>query len=173
MNPAEILAQLRDIHMPPEPGLWPPAPGWWILGVIGLVGLGWLCWRGWKAASRYWLYRRVAAELNVICSRHADHGDDQRLTAEVSRLLRRAALREHTRARAAGLTGDTWLAFLDQTQVGTEFSAGPGRCLATVPYGDREEAVDAEALVGAVRRWLRSNLGHANDKARDKNTVEN
>ncbi len=164
----EILGQLRDIHMPPEPGLWPPAPGWWVLGLLIFAGLLWLAWRGWQASSRYWLYRRVAADLNTICSRHARHGDDQRLTADVSRLLRRAALREYTRPRAAGLTGDTWLAFLDETHGGNDFSTGPGRCLATVPYGDRTERVDADALAGVVRHWLRGNLGHTNHKSREQ-----
>ena len=172
MNPAELLAQLRDIHMPAEPGLWPPAPGWWLLGIIVLVGLGWLARRGWQALSRYWLYRKVAAELNAICARYSRHGDDQRLTADVSRLLRRAALREYTRSHAAGLTGDTWLTFLDETQVGNDFSTGPGRCLATVPYGDRRSPVDAEALANAVRRWLRSNLGQPRERTLGRATEE-
>ncbi len=147
--------------MPPEPGLWPPAPGWWILGVVTLIGLAWLGWRGWQALSRYWLYRKVTAELNSISARHARHGDDQRLSADVSRLLRRAALREHTRPRAAGLTGDTWLAFLDRTGGSRDFTEGSGRCLVTAPYGGRTEPVDAVALAVVVRRWLRANLGHA------------
>jgi hypothetical protein len=161
MNPAELLAQLRDIHMPPEPGLWPPAPGWWILGVVAVAGLTWLSWRGWRALSRYWLYRKVAASLDAVCSGHARHGDDQRLTADISRLLRRAALREHTRLRTAGLTGNRWLAFLDRTGGGRDFTEGAGRCLVTTPYGGHTEPVDPEALAGVARRWLRANLGQA------------
>ena len=26
------LEQLRALHLPEEIGLWPPAPGWWLLG---------------------------------------------------------------------------------------------------------------------------------------------
>ena len=29
--PTDPLAELRDIHLPPEIGWWPPAYGWWIL----------------------------------------------------------------------------------------------------------------------------------------------
>jgi hypothetical protein len=161
MDPSDILAQMRDIHMPPEPGLWPPAPGWWLLGIVVLIGLGWLVRQGWQALARYRLYRRVARELAIICERHQQHGDAQKLTAEISRLLRRAALREHERERAAGLIGDNWLTFLDQTGHTETFSTGPGRCLATAPYGGHADPVDAEALAGTVRRWLRMNLGQA------------
>ncbi|MBV1915190.1 MAG: DUF4381 domain-containing protein [Pseudomonadales bacterium] len=34
MNPADPLSQLKDIHLPDAPGLWPLAPGWWILIVL-------------------------------------------------------------------------------------------------------------------------------------------
>ena len=31
------LQQLRDVHLPLEPGWWPPAPGWWILICLCIV----------------------------------------------------------------------------------------------------------------------------------------
>ncbi len=42
---ADLLAQLRDIHLPADPEWWPPAPGWWILALIAGVVLVYGVWR--------------------------------------------------------------------------------------------------------------------------------
>ena len=39
MDSQELLNQLADIRLPNEIGLWPPAPGWWVLLVILLFAL--------------------------------------------------------------------------------------------------------------------------------------
>lgn len=57
MNP---LDQLQPLIAPPAIGLWPPAPGWWLLLAI-LPALGWGMWRlrHWRPGKR----RVVRAEL--------------------------------------------------------------------------------------------------------------
>ena len=45
------LQQLRDVHLPLEPGWWPPAPGWWLLicsCIVAVFFLGLTAWRGHK-----------------------------------------------------------------------------------------------------------------------------
>ena len=50
----DLLAQLKDIHVPLEPLWWPPAPGWWLLCLVVLIlislALRWL--RGWLRRQR-------------------------------------------------------------------------------------------------------------------------
>mgnify|MGYP001548978984 CR=1 FL=1 len=49
----DLLNSLKDIHEPAPPGLWPPAPGWWLLAAIVLGAL--------VALLVEWLRRRRAA----------------------------------------------------------------------------------------------------------------
>ncbi|HAU18090.1 MAG TPA: DUF4381 domain-containing protein, partial [Marinobacter adhaerens] len=44
MNPQDPLSQLRDIHLPETGGLWPPAPGWWVLAILLIAVLAALVW---------------------------------------------------------------------------------------------------------------------------------
>ncbi|MCK5915700.1 MAG: DUF4381 domain-containing protein, partial [Deltaproteobacteria bacterium] len=35
--PQNPLANLKDIHLPPDPGWWPPAYGWWLIAILLLT----------------------------------------------------------------------------------------------------------------------------------------
>ena len=154
---------LRDIHLPPDPSWWPPAPGWWLLaiGLIVLVAFAIRALvRAWR--ERRWR-RRVAAELDRIAALHASQPDPVRLAADVSQLLRRAALL--IEPSAAALHGEEWLAFLDrQFDDGAKsasvarFRSDTGRALTDAPYrraDDPATSVDAPALIGLARAWLK------------------
>ena len=39
MNAPQAIDGLRDLHLPMEPGWWPPAPGWWVIAVLMLLVL--------------------------------------------------------------------------------------------------------------------------------------
>ena len=163
MNPSgQTSLQLRDIHLPAEPGWWPLAPGWWIVAALALVLL---VWASRIALRRYRLHQqrqRLLARLDALAR------PDGRLTpdavAEISTLLRRLALMRYPRQRVAALTGVEWLRFLDQTldQTGGNdgFSHGPGQVLATGPYrASLPNDVDFAALNTLVRDWIKQNLG--------------
>jgi hypothetical protein len=142
---------LRDIHLPPAPGWWPPAPGWWLLAgllaVLLLVSL--LLWR----RQRRLRYRRQALhQLIRLEQRHELTG--HLLLAELSMLLRRAALSAFPDENCAGLRDEAWLQFLDRSLPDQQFLTGAGRCLASGPYQYTVE-IDREALLSLCRRWLR------------------
>ena len=68
-------------------------------------------------------------------------------------LIRRTCLARYPRADVAGLTGEAWLAFLDETGRTREFSTGAGRVLVSAPYQNRADT-DVDALVGVTTKWL-------------------
>ncbi len=155
MNPAPML-ELRDIHGAPAPGFWPPAPGWWVVGLlalIALVALGWLLHRYY----RRWRRRRLAFQgLTDLSHAFENAGDVTPLVAELSILLRRVALTRFPRHQVAGLSGAEWLNFLDRTGGKGEFAQGAGKILAYGPYRPQVET-DRESLLALVKRWLKEN----------------
>ncbi|KAA6184028.1 DUF4381 domain-containing protein [Thiohalocapsa marina] len=143
---------LRDVHVPASAGLWPPAPGWWLLAILLPLVLGLLGRQGWRAWQRRRRRGRILAELDALAA--LEPGPD--LAAGLSALLKRLALSRFPRQQVAALTGEAWLAFLDRTGGNGRFSAGPGRALALGPYAPAAQC-DAQALLALARDWIRSN----------------
>ena len=159
MDPEQI--PLRDLHLPAAVGWWPRAPGWWLLIALAVAGFVYLLykqylkWR-WNAA------RRVAlGELARVRRAYAAGADAQTLAIDLSELLRRSMLAYAPRAEIAGLTGDSWLEWLDRGLAERPFSRGPGKKLETLPY-QRPESVSNEAdiagLIDAVKERLKTPL---------------
>lgn len=152
--PLDPFSELRDIHLPPAPPLWPPAPGWWLLAAIALIAIALaarLLWHAWRRGRGRRAAMRALARLR---ERHRGGESAAAITVELSALLRRAAMIRHPRERVAGLTGRDWLAFLDDDQY--RFSEGVGACLATAPYA-RSTNADVDALLTLCETWLRRN----------------
>ncbi|HHI94942.1 MAG TPA: DUF4381 domain-containing protein [Gammaproteobacteria bacterium] len=159
MNPSSPSAlQLRDIHLPAEPGWWPPAPGWWILAVLLLILL---VWTTRFALRRYRLYRqrqRLLATLDALTRQPGDVTPET--ITQLSILLRRLALMRFPRQQVAALSGSEWLDFLDRSGGDGGFSHGPGQVLATGPYQPALSAdVDMAALSALLREWIKKNMG--------------
>lgn len=157
--PAAQALQLRDIHLPGAPALWPLAPGWWLLAGVLLALLAWAGVVGWR---HYRLRRermQVLDELERISAGLAQERSPA-ILAQLSTLLRRLALLRFSRERVAGLTGDAWLHFLDASGQTTGFSTGPGRMLVTGPYQrSLPEDFDVQGLAYLVRQWVDRNTG--------------
>lgn len=159
MDPEQL--PLRDLHLPEAIGLWPLAPGWWVLIVLAIAGLVYLLykrilrWR-WNAA------RRLALRELARVRREYEHGADAiALGKELSELVRRSMLAYAPRGEVAGLTGDSWLRWLDRGLEDAPFTAGAGRNLETLPYQRPEKVqdeVDIAALIDAVQQRLKTPL---------------
>jgi hypothetical protein len=157
MNPEpELLARLRDLHPPPEPPWWPPAPGWWLALLLLLVLIA-LAVRVLRPRwQRFRLRRRLLAALAAIARRHAAGASPHATAADVSQLLRAAALERFPGRGAAGLQGGAWLAFLEASDRAPGRFAALGAALTVAPYAPPGALADAAPLLDAARGWLRA-----------------
>ncbi|MDJ0700191.1 MAG: DUF4381 domain-containing protein [Woeseiaceae bacterium] len=153
---------IRDVHLPGAVGLWPLAPGWWVLIALLTVALlvgGRMLWRSYRQG----VYRRVALrQLSILDRAYREHGDAVALAASVSELLRRTMLAYAPRSDIAGLTGQAWLDWLDRDLGIPQFTGAAGRCLLELPYRKPESEVpdnDIQALLEAARNRLSTPLG--------------
>jgi len=151
--PTDTL-DLRDIHLPDPVPWWPPAIGWWLvlLGVILLsILVFWL--------RKRWLKKQRSAKfiaqkkLKNIHNKYQQHKDQKLLIEEVSVLLRRVCLSVFPRENTAGLIGERWLIFLDDTLGDDRFSEGAGKMLITAPY-EMEPEIDVAELIVLCKDWL-------------------
>jgi Domain of unknown function (DUF4381) len=143
----DLLARLRDLHAPPEPSWWPPAPGWWLalLLVAVLAALGLRYGPAWWRRRR--LRRRLAAALAAAAS-----------AAEISQVLRLAALARFSGSDLAGLQGARWIEFLESRDRAPGRFAALGEALTETPYRAGGERADSAPLLAAARGWLREVL---------------
>lgn len=154
LTQTDPLAQLRGIHLPLPIETWPPAPGWWVLVLVGIIAflamLYWL-WQNFKANA----YRRDGIrQLDAIMLAYESHGDSRRYLEAYQVLLKRVALTRYDRELVASLSGEAWVAFLDQCLNSVEFSIGEGQVLIAGNYMLEPEA-DIHKLNALGRLWIR------------------
>ena len=155
---------LRDLHLPDAVGWLPLAPGWWLvltLVVVALAALAWRSYRLWKfnAPRRHALRELARYEVEYL-----EHRNPITLGKQVSELLRRGMLAYAPRDEVAGLTGEAWLAWLDEGLPVPYFHTEGGRSLVNLPYRDPDgdfSDIDVGALLSAVRMRLAKPVGSA------------
>lgn len=152
-----VTLPLRDIHTLPPPSFWPPASGWWILAIAGLVSI--IILSRWLI-TRFYSWRRGHRALKNLQQLHnsfVQHHNTSQFAAQLSILLRRVALHRFPRDRVAGLSGNNWLLFLDQTGGAGQFTHGPGQILVVAPYAKHFKEIDVEGLLKATQLWIKQN----------------
>lgn len=162
MEPGEL--PLRDLHLPEPIGWWPLAPGWWFLIFLLAVALGWLLLRAWKRWQLNAPQRYAIRELGLLESDYLQHRDPVLLGKKLSELLRRGMLAYAPRQEVAGLTGESWLAWLDRDLPVPYFHTEGGKSLLQLPYRDPQSDlsdVDINALLAAVKMRLSTPVGGA------------
>ena len=125
-------------------------------------GLGWLVLQAWRT-RQFNAPRRFAIQtLAGVETAYLTHRNPVELAKQVSELLRRGMLAYAPRQEVAGLTGESWLEWLDQGLPVPYFHTDGGKSLLQLPYrdpgGDFSD-VDINALLAAVRMRLATPVG--------------
>ena len=149
---------LRDIHLPEAIGWWPPALGWWLLAILIPLSI----------ALMVWLYMRItrktaikAAKKLLLQIKQDKQSDNNQKLTDLSALIRRVAISTTSRENCAGLTGQQWLEFLDQSMKSSPFTQGIGQLLANAPY---QKSAPSEQDINQLSRlcedWLNAQGKH-------------
>ncbi|WP_440993708.1 DUF4381 domain-containing protein [Cysteiniphilum litorale] len=153
----DVLAGLKDIHLPPAVSIWPLAVGWYILAVIVLVVIALMIW---FLAKKIKTHRHKQAIINIFDQtiQATQSEKPQALISEVSIFLKRVIMQELKVDNAHLYFGEDWLKFLDQQLKTDDFSQGDGRLLLD-GYRLKEVSIDEQqALITLTKKWLRKVL---------------
>jgi hypothetical protein len=151
---ADPLAQLRDIHLPAPIGWWPPAPGWWLLGISLVLVIALLVYFLWRR-HRQRHYRRLALQsAKEIYAQWQQSGDKLAFIQALNQLLKQTALVAFPQRPIAALTGAAWLNFLDSRLARPQFNQPATQILANV-YQSHIDELQPEVLQRAAEFWLR------------------
>ena len=159
----EQTLNLRDIHLPDAISWWPLAPGWWILLVAAISTILFIFIVRKFYISKQ-LKRDIQHELEEIKNSFQQTQNKSQLAKSLSVLLRRASISYYpnTKNNGAGLTGEQWLMWLDNTSQPSQktkpFQSDVGKVLIHAPYlpDNAELDFDAKALIEISENWLLS-----------------
>jgi hypothetical protein len=153
------LIGLKEIILPDPIRYIPQTVSWYILFAFVLILIVWLGYRGYRRsmANRY---RTFALRRLDDIEQQLRHPDTRvnALTA-IPVLIKQTALKCYRRAEIAQMSGKEWLAFLDKSYGGNEFTDGPGVLLPVIAYGsqkalDHIEDEEITRSVSLVRKWI-------------------
>lgn len=105
--------QLRDIHLPSDPGYWPLAPGWWVLIILLLIVAYFALKKLSKIRHRKHTIAQLQHNLGQLREAYNTHKSKPRLAADISDLLKRFVRHVLKDSQAISLTGRDWIAYLN------------------------------------------------------------
>lgn len=130
----QLLAQLRDIHLPPapaEPSLWPLL----LAAILIAVALFTLLYRhlkknnSWAATATREL-RKIQSDANPAA------------LLQTAELIKRIVITHDSNPGIRHLTGTAWLAYLDKFFSTTFFSSGHGQLFGNALYQQQDHRIN-------------------------------
>jgi len=152
-----VLAELRELHLPPPVSFWPPAMGWIILFILmGLIFLGAVYYLN-VHFKRWRIKREALRRLKILYISWQKKPINSDVMCQLSILLRRVALVVYPREKVAGLTGFAWIQFLNQCVNQPLFTHELSDLLLSAPYQSSPEIPNDDLFV-AAKAWIKQVL---------------
>jgi hypothetical protein len=154
------LQKLHEIILPDPVSWMPQTIGWYAIFGLVLFVAGWWVY-GRLRRFRKNQYRRLALEELAVIERELQRPEKRaKVLAEIPVLLKGVALSAFPRNEVAGLSGEKWLAFLDKTMRGKNFTEGEGRLLPELAYAPAQRIAQLSdeqigKLLQLIRRWIK------------------
>lgn len=164
MDPASLeqaLAGLRSIHNPPPPGVWPLAPGWWLLILLCILlpVAVYFAVQLLKARRLRLRVRKLAiAEFEQLNQAWTENPDPEVALAELALLLRRAAVAKFGKQQVAPLSGEAWLSFLKINAPEIQWGEQAAWLLDQRFSADTPSHDDAQYCLSLSKQWLEAAL---------------
>ena len=148
---------LKDIHLPEVILWWPVAPGWWMLLILVILFIFYaprlLHWLRSKPVKKLALRElaRIRADMGLVDLNN--DLDQQRISREISVLLRRTVISYCGRSVGASITGKRWVEQLKQLSSDECFTAEQNEWLSIGQY-QSSAACDLQAMLRSCENWL-------------------
>ena len=165
MDKAQGL-QLRDIHLPADPGFWPLAPGWWLLIVLLLILAYFVIKQVNKIRQTKHTIGLLQYNLSQLREAFNQHKDKHRLAAEISDLLKRFVRHVLHDSQAIALTGSDWINYLNN-KAGSEIFSEFEQELTQAQYSPNVD-YDVSKLVAQVKNFFPIAMNQGSNKSFDK-----
>ncbi len=146
---AQLQYQLVSLHGIVEPdvvGFWPPAPGWWLIGLLALAMM---------LMMSVWIWRRLPhtrwrllKQIKQIQS-DAELSESARVQASL-REMKRAWTELNSDSSVAALSASDWVHFLNSKSVKGQLPEPPN------PYHPQCDSNQAKIYFQALKPWIRS-----------------
>ena len=160
------LPELRDIHLPGEPSMWPLAIGWWITLVL-LIVIFILVFLAFLKIQQHKKFKKYSDEvLQQFSTLEADlkENPSNQTIAKINTHLRQVAINTYQRESIAGLTGVDWLRFLDESGNTSHFTQGDGKILIEAPYQSESQTQsmldlsNQNAFLSLIESWIKKQI---------------
>lgn len=146
------LPELRDIHLPEDVSIFPPAYGWWIILFAVIVSI--LIYKAIYTAKRKSKKFYALKLLSQINSNNIIPA-----AIEISEILRRICVYKYSSANA--LFGKDWVLFLNNHSK-SKLKEKTAELLINAPYipkdSNKYDITDINDLMFFVKSWIGENL---------------